>query len=142
MIRILFRFAAQIRQGLCPFLIVDRFSCPEVDSQRSKVGCAGCLRRALEDIALPGDLEIDKTRGYHRSLKLCFQQSAGNSACPQIDITSGALGDRFLHQDVTNLQPPAGLEHPRHFLQGGWFIRNQIEDAVGDHHIRPAVLHG
>ncbi len=72
MICILFCFAGQISQSLCQFLIVDRFSCSEVDAQCAKTCRAGRLRRAAKHITLPGDLEIDKTGGYDRSLKLCF----------------------------------------------------------------------
>jgi hypothetical protein len=98
------------------------------------------LRRAAKDIGLPRDLEIDKTGGYDRSLELCFQQSTGNSARPQVDLTFSALRNRFLDQDVTDLQAPTGLENARHFLQGCGFIWDQIEDAIRDHNIRPVIL--
>ena len=36
-------------------------------------------------------------------LELCFQQSAGNSAGPEIDALLGIFGDRFLDHDVGDL---------------------------------------
>jgi len=56
----------------------------EIDPQRTKVRGAGGMRRAAEDVSPPGDFEIDKTGGHDRVLELCFQQSAGNSTCPQV----------------------------------------------------------
>jgi hypothetical protein len=61
------------------------------------------LRRATKDIGLPSDFEIHKTGGYDRSLELCFQQSAGNSARPQIDLTFGTLRNCLLDQNIADL---------------------------------------
>jgi len=98
--------AAERGQGRRPLLIIPRFTSPKVYAQCAKVGCAGRLGGAAEHVCSPGDLEIDKTGCYDRSLELCFQQSAGNSTCPQIDLAPGALRDWLLHQDVADLQPP------------------------------------
>ena len=57
-------------------------------------GSRGRLWRAVEDGSAPGDLEVAEARlGDHRS-ELCFQQSAGHSALPQVDVALGAIGDR------------------------------------------------
>jgi hypothetical protein len=132
--------ASQFRQSLCPLCVIDRFSRSEVDSQGAKVCCAGRLRRIIKDIGLPSDFEIDKTGGYDRSLELCFQQSAGNSARPQIDVTFGTLWNCFLDQDIADLQTTTRLEDPRHFLQGCGFIGDQVQDAIRDHNISPAIV--
>jgi hypothetical protein len=63
-------------------LIIPWLSGSEVDPQRTETRRAGRLGSVAEHIRSPGDLEIDETGGYDRSLKLCFQQSAGNSAGP------------------------------------------------------------
>jgi hypothetical protein len=60
--------AGKVFQSLRPLLIIRRFFSPEVDTQRAKARRARRLRRAAEHIALPRDLEIDKTGGYDRSL--------------------------------------------------------------------------
>jgi hypothetical protein len=66
--RKLYRLAGKISKAIQPLLIILGFSGPKVDPQRSEAGCAGGLRRAAEHIRPPGDLEIDKTCGYDRSL--------------------------------------------------------------------------
>jgi hypothetical protein len=39
---------------------------------------------------------------------LCFQQSAGNSASPEIDLSSPFLRDGVLDRDVSDLDSAAG----------------------------------
>jgi len=70
----------------------SRLGCPEIDSDRAKRARAGCLRSAVEDLGLPGDLEIGETGSDDRRLQLCFQQSAGNSAGPEVDLLFAASG--------------------------------------------------
>ncbi len=74
--------AAQRRQRPGPLLLVYCLASAEVDAKRAEVGGTTCLGRAAEDVRPPGDLEVDKAGGYNCSLKLCFQQSAGNSTSP------------------------------------------------------------
>ncbi len=61
------------------------------------------LRRATEDVRLPGDLEVNKACRHDRGLQFCFQQSTGNSARPQIDLPFRILWHRLLHQDIPDL---------------------------------------
>src|SRR6266542_5236148 len=42
---------------------------------------------------------------------LCFQQSAGNSAGPEVDVAAPLLADRVLDRDVGDLNPAARREH-------------------------------
>jgi hypothetical protein len=65
------------------------------------------LGRAAENVGSPGNFEIHKTGHDHGHLQLCFQQSAGNSAGPQIYLAFGALRHNLLHQDVAKLQATA-----------------------------------
>ena len=108
--------AGKTGESIHPLLFIGRFPGPKVDPQCSEAGCTGRLWSAAEHIRLPGDLEIDKAGSHDRGLKLCFQQSAGNSTRPQIDLTFGALWDYLLHQNITDLQTPARFKHPRHFF--------------------------
>ena len=100
------------------------------------------LRRATEDVCLPGDLEVNESRSHDRGLQFCFQQSTGNSARPQIDLLFRVLWHRLLHQDIPDLEATAGFEHASHLLQGREFVWQQVEDAVGDDHIGPAIRDG
>lgn len=104
-------------QSRCPFFLARCLACAEVDAKRPKVGGAARLWRAAEYIRAPGDLEIDKASSHDRGLKLCIQQSTGDSAGPEVDLAFGALWNGLLHQDIANLQAPARLEHARHLGQ-------------------------
>jgi hypothetical protein len=42
---------------------------------------------------------------------LCLQQSAGNSAGPEVDVTFAFLADGLLDRHVGDLDPAAGLQH-------------------------------
>lgn len=50
-----------------------------------------------------------------------------------------ALGHGFLHEDVGDLQPAAGPQHPRHLAQPGRLVGHQVEHPVGDHGVGPPV---
>jgi hypothetical protein len=49
------------------------------------------------------DLEVDESCGDDRRLKLCLQQSARDSAFPEIDVPFGLFTHRLLDQDVADL---------------------------------------
>jgi hypothetical protein len=99
----------------------------EVDAQGAEVVGTGLLRRTTEDIRPPGDLEPHKTGGHDRRLKLCFQQSTGNSTGPQVYVAFGALRHGFLHQDVTDLEAAVGLEHTGHLEKATWLYLGYVE---------------
>ena len=90
-----------IRRNCSTFL--SRFSSPKVYALRSKVGGAGLLRRPIKHIGFPRYLEAHETGGLHQRLKLCFQQSTGDSTSPEVDLLFGLLWYFHLNQDVANL---------------------------------------
>ena len=100
------------------------------------------LRRATENVRLPGDLEVNESCSHNRGLQFCFQQSTGNSARPQIDLLFRVLWHRLLHQDISDLEATGRFEHASHFPQGREFVWQQVEDPVGDDHIGPAIRDG
>src|SRR5690606_41167492 len=67
-------------------------------------------------------------------------QPAGDSTGPEVDVLGGGLRYRPPVGDVGELQPAAGPEHPPDLAEHGALVRTQIDDAVGDHHVSPAVL--
>lgn len=89
----------------------------EVDSDRAEGGGAACLRRVGKDIRLPRNLKIDETDPFDLSLQLCFQQSPGDSASPEVDLSLCSLRNRFRDQDVSHLQSAAGAEYTGHFAK-------------------------
>ena len=48
-------------------------------------------------------------------LVLCFQQSSGNSAGPEIDVSTTFLADRFLDGHVGDLHPSSGAKDAEDF---------------------------
>jgi hypothetical protein len=129
-------------QRLLPLLLIGCFARAEVDAYCPEFCGTTCLRRATENVRLPGDLEVNESGGHDRGLQFCFQQSTGNSARPQIDLLLRVLRHRGTHQDIPDLQATVGFEHASHFPQGRQFVRQQVEDAVGDDHIGPAIRDG
>ena len=81
--------------------------CSEVDAERSKLCGARLLRCTREDVGTPGDLESIEPRCFDRGLELCFQQSAGDSALPEVDVSLGGVGHGLLHEDIADLKATA-----------------------------------
>jgi len=132
--------ASERRERSLPLLVVDGLARSEGDAERAELSGATRLLRTGVDIRARGDLEIDESGRGDGECYLSFQESTGNSTGPERDIRLGILGDRLLDQDVADLQAPAGPENACHFAQRGVFVRHEVEDAIGDHYISPAVL--
>ena len=75
----------------------------EVDAERTEARCRRLLRRAVEHLVSPSDLEIFEPGCFDHRFELCFQQSTGDSALPQIDVLLGAIRHSLLHHDVADL---------------------------------------
>jgi hypothetical protein len=73
---------------------------------------------------------------------LCFQQSAGNSAGPEIDVSTTFFADRLLDRHVGYLHPSSGAKDAENFREHGVFVRNEIDYAVGDHDVDALVGKG
>ena len=122
-----------------PLRFSPRASRAEIDSEGAELGRARRLRRAGVDVHTCGDLKVHESGGDDRRPKLCFLQSAGNSALPEVDVAFGFVAEGFLDENITDLKTAARLEHTRYFLQGAQFVGEQIEDAIRDHDVRPRV---
>ncbi len=61
-------------------------TCPKGNPQRTDAGRARLMRRTAEHVYSQGDLKLDKAGCHDRGFELCFQQSAGNSPRPQVDV--------------------------------------------------------
>ena len=122
---------------------ISRLSLPraKVDAFGAEVGGAGFLRCAAKNFGPPRDLEASEASGFYKGLKLCFQQSAGDSTGPQLNVFFSFLGHGSVHQNVTYLQASPRFEDSMHFRQGGPLVWNQIEDSVGDDQICPLIGH-
>jgi hypothetical protein len=85
-------------QALC-----DLLPRAEVHAERSEIRGVLVLRCAAEDIRSPRNLDLVETAFSQERDQLCFQQSAGDSASPQIDVAFRGLRHRLLHDDVADL---------------------------------------
>ena len=63
-------------------VLVRRLRSPEIDSLRAESCGAGFLRRAVEHVLSPRDLEAREAAGLYELLQLCLQQSTGDSTGP------------------------------------------------------------
>jgi hypothetical protein len=84
-------FTVKRPEGSVPLRLGARLAGAEVNAHGAKVGSAASLRRAAKDIFTPGNLEVNKTSSQNRCLKLCFQQSTGNSTGPEVNVPFGAF---------------------------------------------------
>jgi hypothetical protein len=73
---------------------------------------------------------------------LCFQQSAGNSAGPEIDVAATFFADRLLDGHVGDLHPSSWPKDTEDFCKHGVLIWNEIDHAIGDHDVDAVVREG
>jgi hypothetical protein len=99
----LLNLAVQRFQSSIPLRFGARFLGEEVNAHGPKVGSAASLGRAAKDIFTPGNLKVNKTGSQDRCLKLCFQQSAGNSTGPEVNVPFGAFRHFLLDENVADL---------------------------------------
>jgi hypothetical protein len=113
-----------------PLRLVRRLPGAKGDPLRPELGRAAGLRSAGEDVRPPRDLEPDEACGDNRRPELCLQQSAGDSALPQVDVALRVIRDGLLHENVAELKPPAGSEGPRHLQQTRKLVGKEVQYAV------------
>jgi hypothetical protein len=73
---------------------------------------------------------------------LCFQQSTGNSAGPEIDVSPTFFADRILDGHVGDLHPSSWAKDAEDFCKHGVLIWNEIDHAIGDHDVDTVVREG
>jgi hypothetical protein len=107
----------------------------EGDSSRIKLGGIRFVLRSGEDVSLFSPTNISEARVLQNPFPLCFQQSTGDSAAPEVDIVLSVLWYLFVDNDVRNLDAPAELEHPVDLLHDRHLVGTKINDAITDHGI-------
>src|SRR5207302_8034174 len=92
---------------------------------------------------------VDRLAGHHVSEAAVLEhlppartgQPAGYSTGPQVDVAHRLEWYGPAVGDVGELQPPAWAQHPQDLSEHRLLVGVQVDNPVGDHHIRPAVLH-
>jgi len=107
----------------------------ERDAPRIKLGGVRLVLRSREDIDLLAPADVYEPRVLQHPFPLCFQQSTGYSAAPEIDIVLRVLRDRLVDDDVSDLDPSAGFQHTVDLLHHHHLVGTEVDDAVTDHDI-------
>ena len=97
-------------------------------------------RGAAEGVDGRAGLDVFEAEIFEEALPALTGQPTRNSRGPQIDV-----GQRLRRQgsavgDVGELQPPTGPEHTEDLIEHRPLVDAEVDDAVGDHDIRPALL--
>ena len=100
--------------------------------------CGPLFRRAREAVKAVGDPQIDEARITKHRNQLCFQQSAGDSTRPQINVLARVLRQIFGKHDVGYLGTAARSEHTMNLGHRVEFVRHKVQHAIGQHHIHAA----
>ena len=117
-------------EGVLQALDSSGFRRPKIYSDRAKRARARRLRCTVENLRLPGNFKVGKASSDDRRLKLCFEQSAGNSARPQINLSLCPLRNRPGDKDIGDLKPSTRSQHTEHFAQRLLLIGSQVKHAV------------
>jgi hypothetical protein len=75
-------------------------------------------------------LDVGEAVAAESLFVLCFQQSAGDSAGPEVDVPLAFVGDGRLDGDVGDLDASAGAEDAGDLGEDGVFVGDEVDDAV------------
>ena len=119
------------RSGLAPEIRKSGLAGLEVDARGLEQTGAVLVFRTLEGFeSLPGDGETGESGLFHNRFELCFQQAAGNSPGPQVDVVAHFVRDRFVHQDVGDLHASARLEDAENLPEHAGLVGAEVDHAV------------
>ena len=94
-------------------------------------------RRTCRPVA---DLDVDESRFFEHLLPARTGQPAGDSAGPEVDVAQRLGWNGPAVGDVGELQPAARAEHAADLGEHGALVGAEVDDAVGDDDVGPAVV--
>ena len=124
---------------------------------RRALGWAACHERVAVHVERAGVVlafgaaeGVDRLAGHHVSettvpedlLPARTGQPASYSTGPQVDIKQRLGRHGAAVGAVSELEPPAWAQHPEDLGEHCLLVDAEVDDPVGDHHIRPGVLDG
>ena len=104
----------------------------ERDASCIKLGSVRLVLRSRKDVSLLSPTNAGEPGVLQHPFPLCFQQSTGDSAAPEVYIVLRILRDLLVDDDVRDLDSSARLEHPVDLLHDCHLIRAEVDDAVAD----------
>src|SRR4029077_3855141 len=105
-----------------------------------KLPSALLATRAGKRVEGISQLDVDEPGAADHRLPPCARQGAGDSTGPEIDITKRLLRDGALKANVRNCHTASRPQHPKDLSIDPDLVRAEVDHAVGDHDIRPAIL--
>jgi hypothetical protein len=121
--------------------VPSRTRCRHVHSNDTvSFGCTflGGFGEALEPLE---NFHARESGGCEDADELCFQQSAGDSTGPEVDVPKSAVWQNFANDDVGDLRAPTGLQDPRDLADGFRLVRYEVEHTIRDDDIDSRVPH-
>jgi hypothetical protein len=92
--------------------------------------CSRFLRGPRKTVESLDDADIVEPRRLERRDKLCFQQSTGDSTCPQVDIAPLSVRQFLADDDVGDLHAPPRLQNAGDLPNRAVLQRDKIQHAV------------
>lgn len=102
----------------------------EDDPARIEVLGVGFVCRAAEHVDHAAHPHITEAGGSNDVRVLPNEECSSDSTRPEVDIGDRILRKRFLHYDISNLQPPARLEHSIDFPKDRSLVWAQVDHAI------------
>src|SRR4029077_7947005 len=111
-------------------------------AEGAKLPSALLATRAGKRVEGISQLDVDEPGSADHRLPPCARQGAGDSTGPEIDVMKRLLRDGALEADVSHRHPAARLEHPTDLSVDADLVRAEVDHAVRDDDIGPAIIDG
>ena len=102
----------------------------EHDPARIEVLGVGFVRRAAEHVDHAAHPHITEARGSNDVRVLLNEECSSDSTRPEVNIGNRIFRKGFLHHDISDLKPAAGLEHSIDFPEDRSLVWAQVDHAI------------
>jgi hypothetical protein len=100
----------------------------------------GPFLRGPSETVESGDNARTESRRLKRVDHLCFQQSAGDSTGPEVDVAKRLVGQDLSDDDIGDLGPASGFEHAGDLGKSPRFVRDEVQDTIRDDDVDETAL--
>src|SRR5689334_6276720 len=98
--------------------------------------------RSTEGVDGGADRDVDEAGLVEQATPVVDGLAAGDAPRPEVDRAHGLFGQRYAVGDVGELDAATGPEGPEGLGEDGGLVGAEVDDAVGDDDVRPAVVNG